>query len=86
MAAATADVPDRDAGTIGGLANTANQVGGSLGLAVLATAASTTTAPQAGGSSTAALAAGYDLVFLIAAGLGLGIAALGMLLPRHRRG
>ncbi|WP_345431353.1 hypothetical protein [Actinoallomurus vinaceus] len=33
-----------------------------------------------------ALAAGYDRVFLIAAGLGLAIAVVGFLLPRHRRG
>jgi MFS family permease len=87
MAAATADVPDGDAGIIGGLANTASQVGGSVGLAVLATAASARAAMQAGGSSpTAALAAGYDLVFLAAAGLGLAIAVISLLLPRHRRG
>jgi len=87
MAAATADAPQGDAGIIGGLANTASQVGGSVGLAVLATAASARTATQAGGSSAAtALAAGYDLVFLIAAGLGLATAAVSLLLPRHRRG
>nr|WP_308220840.1 MFS transporter [Micromonospora phytophila] len=86
MAAATADVPEGDAGIIGGLANTATQVGGSVGLAVLATAASARTAMQAGVSSPAALAAGYDLVFLTAAGLGLAIAVTSVLLPRHRRG
>ena len=87
MAAATADVPEGDAGTIGGLANTASQVGGSVGLAVLATAASARAATEGGGSSpAAALAAGYDLVFLMAAGLGLAIAAVSLLLPRHRRG
>jgi EmrB/QacA subfamily drug resistance transporter len=87
MAAATADVPPRDAGIIGGLANTASQVGGSLGLAVLATAASARAATEAGGSApTAALAAGYDLVFLIAAGLSLAIAVVCLLLPRHRHG
>jgi len=32
---------------------------------------------------TAALAAGYDLVFLIAAGLSLAIAVVSLLLPRH---
>jgi EmrB/QacA subfamily drug resistance transporter len=86
MAAATADVPEGDAGIIGGLANTASQVGGSIGLAVLATAASARAATEAGGSSpAAALAAGYDLVFLIAAGLGLAIAVVSLLLPRHRR-
>lgn len=87
MAAATADVPPGDAGIIGGLANTASQVGGSVGLAVLATAASARAATEAGGSSpAAALAAGYDLVFLMAAGLGLAIAVVSLLLPRHRRG
>ncbi|OUC94320.1 MFS transporter [Streptosporangium minutum] len=81
MAATTADVPGRDAGILGGLAQTASQAGGSLGLAVLVTAATQT---AAGESSPAALAAGYDRVFLIAAGIGLAIAAAGLLLPRHR--
>jgi len=34
----------------------------------------------------AALAAGYDRVFLITAGLGLAIAVVSVRLPRHRRG
>jgi EmrB/QacA subfamily drug resistance transporter len=85
MAAATADVPEGEAGLIGGLAQTANQVGGSVGLAVLATAAGARAAIEADGSSpAAALAAGYDLVFLMAAGLGLAIAVVSLLL-RHRR-
>jgi len=79
MAAATADVPAGDAGVVGGLANTASQVGGSIGLAVLATAAST----RATGSSPTALAEGYGLVFLVAAGLGLALAAVSLLLRRH---
>ncbi|WP_371778644.1 MFS transporter [Streptosporangium subroseum] len=87
MAAVTADVPEGAAGIIGGLAQTANQVGGSIGLAVLATAAGARAAMEGGGSSpAAALAVGYDLVFLMAAGLGLAIAVVGLLLPRHRRG
>jgi hypothetical protein len=87
MAAATADVPEGDAGIVGGLANTASQVGGSIGLAVLATAASARAAMNGGESSSpAALAAGYNLVFLMAAGLGLAIAVVSLLLPRHRRG
>lgn len=54
---------------------------------MLATAASARAATEAGGSSPAtALAAGYDLVFLMAAGLGLAIAVVSLLLPRHRRG
>ena len=87
MAATTADVPEGDAGIVGGLANTAGQAGGSVGLAVLATTASARTQMENGGSSpAAALAAGYDRVFLLAAGLGLAIAVLSLLLPRHRRG
>ncbi|WP_327085336.1 MFS transporter [Nonomuraea sp. NBC_01738] len=76
MAAVTADVPEGDAGIIGGLAQTAHQAGGSLGLAVLATAAAS--GSQAG---PAALATGYGLVFAIAAGLGAALALLGLLLP-----
>ncbi|MEQ4304104.1 MFS transporter [Plantactinospora sp. B6F1] len=86
MAAATADVPERDAGIVGGLANTANQAGGSVALAVLATAASVKAGTGAAAGSPAALAAGYDLVFLIAAGIGLAIAAVSLLLPQHRPG
>jgi len=71
-AAATADAPGGDEGTIGGLATTTNQVGGSIGLAILATAASVEDG-----------AAGYDLVFFIAAGLGVAIAAGTVLLPRR---
>lgn len=84
MAAATADVPEGDAGIVGGLANTASQVGGSVGLAVLATAAGARAATEPG-SPTAALAAGYDLVFLMAAGLGVALALVSLLLPRHPR-
>jgi EmrB/QacA subfamily drug resistance transporter len=85
MAAATADAPEGDAGIIGGLATTASQVGGSIGLAVLATAATARAATETGGSfPAAALAAGYDRVFLMAAGLGLAIAVVSVLLPWHR--
>ncbi|MGC5014343.1 MFS transporter [Streptosporangium sp. DT93] len=87
MAATTADAPEGDAGIIGGLAQTAGQVGGSIGLAVLATAVGARAASEVGeGSPADALAAGYGLVFLVAAGLGVAIAVVSMLLPRHRRG
>ena len=85
MAAATADVPARDAGVVGGLAGTASQAGGSVGLAVLATVASAAAGTSTGKDSPAALAVGYDRVFLVAAGIGVAIALLSMLLPRHRR-
>ncbi|MGY4771166.1 MFS transporter [Kribbella sp. CWNU-51] len=81
MAAVTADVPEGDAGVVGGLANTASQVGGSVGLAVLTTVAGA----RADGNSPAALGTGYDLVFVVAAGLGVAIAFVSTLLPRVRR-
>jgi EmrB/QacA subfamily drug resistance transporter len=84
-AAATTGVSDGDAGIISGLANTTRQVGGSVGLAVLAAAASARTAASGHATaSAAALAAGYDLVFLAAAGIGLAIAAVSLLLPPGR--
>ncbi|MBO0831980.1 MAG: MFS transporter [Actinobacteria bacterium] len=87
MAGTTSDVPGDDAGIIGGMASTASQVGGSIGLAVLATTASARTLMESSGHSAAvALASGYDLVFLVAAGVGLAIALLSVLLPRHRHG
>ncbi|SNR36397.1 hypothetical protein [Actinomadura mexicana] len=56
-----------------------------MGLAVLATAATARTQAAPGApATTAALAAGYDRVFLMAAGLGLLIAVAGLLLPRVR--
>jgi EmrB/QacA subfamily drug resistance transporter len=84
MAATTADVPAGDAGVIGGLATTTWQVGGSIGLAVLTTASVNAAAHAVGKSSPAALATGYELVFMIAAGLGVAIALVSFLLPRHR--
>jgi hypothetical protein len=80
MAAATADAPAANPGLVGGLANTATQVGSAVGLAVLATVAS----PRAADARAGAIAlAGYDRVFLVAAGLGLTIALVSLLLPRH---
>jgi EmrB/QacA subfamily drug resistance transporter len=67
MSAATPE----DSGLASGLVNTSQQVGGALGLAVLATLASTrTNALHAGGASTAsALTGGYHLAFTIGAAL-----------------
>ncbi|MFD7157668.1 MFS transporter [Kribbella sp. NPDC059898] len=67
MATVTTGVDPADAGIVGGLANTASQVGSSVGLAVLTTVG----------------AGGYDRVFLVAAALGPAIALVSALLPRR---
>ncbi|NUS72432.1 MAG: MFS transporter [Corynebacteriales bacterium] len=59
-----------DQGLASGLNNTAQQAGGAVGLAVLATTAATYTASQqdAGAAAVTALRDGYSVAFLIAAG------------------
>jgi EmrB/QacA subfamily drug resistance transporter len=90
---ATGRVDGRDAGLASGLFNTAQQVGGSLGLAILSTLAAAQTSSLLHGSVThsAALAArvsGYHVAFGVAAGmLALGALILAVVLrPRHVAG
>jgi EmrB/QacA subfamily drug resistance transporter len=80
MAVATAEVADADAGIVGGLATTAFQVGGSVGLAALATVAGARHSPVGD------LAASYDLVFLVAAALSVAVAVGSALLPSGSAG
>jgi EmrB/QacA subfamily drug resistance transporter len=71
MTLAMSGATPSDAGLASGLINTTAQVGGALGLAVLATLASTRTNSlrDAGDSTLTALNGGYHLAFLIGAAL-----------------
>jgi MFS family permease len=77
MTLAMSGATPEDAGLASGLVNTSVQVGGAVGLAVLATlAAERTDALEAAGKATdVALNGGYHLAYLVAAGL-LGVALL----------
>ncbi len=76
-------VPPRDAGLAGGLVNTTRQVGGAVGLAVLATLAGTATARAAHQPHLEALTAGYRTAFTVSAALLAATAVLAPLLVRR---
>jgi EmrB/QacA subfamily drug resistance transporter len=71
MTLAMSGATERDSGLASGLINTSQQVGGSLGLAVLATLSTTRTEGLLadGESQASALTDGYHLAFTIGAGL-----------------
>jgi hypothetical protein len=71
MTLAMSGATHEDAGLASGLVNTTAQVGGALGLAVLATlsAARSESVIGDGMSTASALTSGYQLAFLIGAGL-----------------
>jgi EmrB/QacA subfamily drug resistance transporter len=91
MLFAMSDTEDRDAGLASGLVNTTLQVGGAIGLAVLATLSASRTAHLGGSRSVHALMAGYHLAFWLSFGFivfGLLVAVLVLRTPRGpvRRG
>jgi MFS family permease len=87
MTLAMSGATPSDSGLASGLVNTSVQVGGAIGLAVLATFASERTNElRAGGESLAsALNSGYHVAYLIGAGLVLvaTVVALAVLRPRR---
>jgi hypothetical protein len=88
--AGTSEVSGEDAGLASGLLNTAQQVGGSIGLAILSTlAASRTTSllhgPVTPGSVLAARVSGFHVAFIAAAGLLAAAWAITALQLRTRR-
>lgn len=64
---AVSGVREQDSGLVSGVSTTAIQVGGSIGLAVLATVAATTTRRHHGTTVADALTAGYTSAFQLAA-------------------
>jgi EmrB/QacA subfamily drug resistance transporter len=86
--AATSGVEAGDSGLASGLLNTTQQVGGSLGLAILSSVSTSrvTSALHGGSSLPLALTHGFKGAFIVAAALcALGVAVALALLPRRRR-
>jgi MFS family permease len=86
LLAAMSDVEQSEAGLASGIVNTAFMMGGALGLAVLASAASARTDDllASGDGSLVALTGGYHVAFVIGALFAFAAAALSAVLLRTR--
>jgi EmrB/QacA subfamily drug resistance transporter len=86
LMAAMSDVEPQNSGLASGITNTAFMMGGALGLAVLASAASARTQHLAasGHGTLAALTGGYHLAFVIGAIFAIAAAAVGAAFLRNR--
>jgi EmrB/QacA subfamily drug resistance transporter len=84
LLAAMSDVKPEESGLASGVVNTAFMMGGALGLAILASLASSRTASQlhAGTSELAALTSGYHAAFLAGAVFAAAAAIIGVTLMR----
>jgi EmrB/QacA subfamily drug resistance transporter len=84
LLAAMSDVKPEESGLASGVVNTAFMMGGALGLAILASLASSRTASQlhAGTSELAALTSGYHAAFLAGAAFAAAAAIIGVTLMR----
>jgi EmrB/QacA subfamily drug resistance transporter len=87
LVGATTGVSENDQGLASGIVNTAEQIGSSLGIAVLASVAAsrTATAARNGADQLSAVNAGYTRAFAVAAGLALTAFVVALLLyPKHQ--
>ncbi|HEU4599024.1 MAG TPA: MFS transporter, partial [Solirubrobacterales bacterium] len=85
MTLAMSGATPSDAGLASGIVNTSAQVGGAIGLAVLATLAAgrTSSLEEAGASVNAALNSGFHLAYLVGAGLVAVALAIAVLVLRY---